>query len=232
MVYFYIFWKVKKTVSIFSIMYFLNYAIHVNNPYFSFLWFPKHPHLSFLIYFSIFLLSLFIFLGFFCGVLFVSFFVSLFDLFASQENVTGGSLNCKRRLTWSLFSLSQLNNNPTVPSGVNHLSRRQSIPNSCSVSLNLSGVCLKLPRPKKEGQKFIKTYRLCQTLQCFMCRASLGIWPFFHWQKFPSMEGKYHFLTPTPAAPQCFCQFRYIKTIFSSQYFLCLSHITGFARES
>lgn len=130
---------------------------------------PKFSHLLF--YFP----SLFSFLGFFCGVLFVSFFVSLFDLFASQENVTGGSLNCKRRLTWSLFSLSQFNNNPTVPSGVNHLSRRQSIPNSCYVSLNLSGVCLKLPRPKKKGQKFIKTYRLCQTLQCFMCTASLGI---------------------------------------------------------
>lgn len=204
MVYFYIFWKVKKTVSIFSIMYFLNYAIHVNYPYFSFLWFPKHPHLSFLIYFSIFLLSLFSFFGVFCGVLFVSFFVSLFDLFASQENVTGGSLNCKRRLTWSLFSLSQFNNNPTVPSGVNHLSRRQSIPNSCYVSLNLSGVCLKLPRPKKKGQKFIKTYRLCQTLQCFMCTASLGIWPFFSLTEISFHGRKISLPHPHPCSPPVF----------------------------
>lgn len=63
------------------------------------------------------------------------------------------SLNCKRKLTWSLFSFSQLNNDPTVLSRVDYLSRRQSIANSCYVSLNLYRVCLKLLRPKKE-QKF------------------------------------------------------------------------------
>lgn len=149
----FIYFESFKRLSIFFYHVFLNYALHINNQYFCFLWFPKHPHLNcFLIYFAIFLLSGFIFfVCFWCFVWFFCFFL-WFVCFLGKHNWRG-SLNCKRKLTWSLFSFSQLNNDPTVLSGVDYLSRRQSIANSCYVSLNLYRVCLKLLRPKKE-QKF------------------------------------------------------------------------------
>lgn len=90
---------------LFFLLCILNDAVDVNNQYFCFLWFTKHPHLNcFLIYFSIFLLSgfIFLFVCFSCFVWVLFSFFLWFACFLGKHNWRG-SLSCKRRLTWSLF---------------------------------------------------------------------------------------------------------------------------------